>query len=119
MEALREVTLETVGGGAALELFERELRDVLKNIQDPNTDAEATRSIALTVSFSPHEDRESAGIAVAAKTKLAPARPHVSHVYIGQKDGRLLAVEHDPRQSDLFRDDGSVRPIHHRPADVG
>jgi hypothetical protein len=41
------VSLETLGQGAAIELFSEELRKVLENVLDPNTKATATRSVTL------------------------------------------------------------------------
>ena len=116
MEPLSEVTLETVGGGAAVELFEREFTELLKNIQDPNREAKAKRTVVIKVTVEPEEDREQAVICVAAESKLAPHRPVVSQIYMGRKDGRYVAVSYDPRQSELFGtgEAAGVTPIERR-----
>lgn len=112
MEKLTELKLETLAGGAALELFDRELQEVLKNIQDPNTEAEKARAIHVKVTLSPSEDRDRADVALEVKSKLAPPKPVKSLVHMGEKDGRLVAVSYDPRQSDLFREtDEGIVPI--------
>ena len=50
---LKKVDLNTVGGGAAPELFMRELEKIAENITDLNTDASATRKITMTFVFKP------------------------------------------------------------------
>jgi len=57
---LETVSLDNLGGGAAVEKFNDELVEVLRNIQDPNTSPTAMREIKLTVSLKPAEDRASA-----------------------------------------------------------
>lgn len=43
------VTLVSIGGGAAVELFDIELERVLANIKDVNTDPKTRRRITLVV----------------------------------------------------------------------
>ena len=45
MKSEKQVTLENLGHGAAMEMFQAELRNVVANIVDPNTRAEAVRSM--------------------------------------------------------------------------
>lgn len=103
---LKDVTLETVGGGAAVPQFEQELERVLENIRDPNTEAKATRKITLTVTFDPEEDRETVHTSIQVKSKLAPQREASAPMYIGfdRRDGALKAKTHDLRQRDMFSD---------------
>ena len=42
-----KLTLSNLGNGAAVELFGIELRRVLKDVMDPNTDPKAVREITL------------------------------------------------------------------------
>jgi len=115
MDKLSEVTLTTLAGGGAVELFEHEFKKVLANILDPNTDAESKRSVTLEVVIEPHESRESGAIVVKVKSKLAFPRPLGSLVHFGEHQGRPVAVGFDPRQHDAFHNeaDASVRPITH------
>lgn len=110
------VTLETLAGGAALELFDREFAKLLENAQDPNTKPDAKRSITLKVTLDCSEDRESAVAGIEIKSSLAPAKPAVGRLYMGRKDGRLVAITNDPRQRDFFREDGTVLPLDRRAA---
>ena len=106
------LTMETLAGGGAVEHFERELGRVLENIIDPNTEAKHERAVLLELRIKPAEDRESGVVQVRCRSKLAPPRPLVSQVFVGRREGRLVAVTNDPRQETLF-DQGtaSVVPI--------
>ncbi len=109
--SLVELSLETVAGGAALELFDRELYEVLQNIQDPNTDPEAVRSVKVEVLIKPTKDRESAAVALKVTSKAAPTKAISDLVYMGRRDGRLVAVTRDPRQGDMFGGTPDVLPL--------
>jgi hypothetical protein len=115
MDKLSEVTLTTLAGGGAVELFEREFKKVLANILDPNTNAAEKRSVTIECVIEPHESRESGAIAVKVKSKLAGPKPLASLVHFGEHNGRPVAVGFDPRQHDAFHTeaDASVRPITH------
>jgi hypothetical protein len=96
------VTLETLAGGAAVELFNTELARVLANIADPNTRADAARTLTLEVTIKPTEDRDMGAVSVQALAKLAPIRPATTRIFFGRRQGKLVAVEHDPKQPGLF-----------------
>ena len=61
---LHEVALDTLGSGAAVELFGVELAKALANIADVNTAAEAKREITLTVTIKPSKDRSFGTVAI-------------------------------------------------------
>jgi hypothetical protein len=106
------VTLETVGGGAAGELFAREFEKVLANIQDPNTDAQAVREVNVKVRIKPGADRESSDTYVIVTSKLAGIKPVKRTMYLATRNGKLVATEFDPKQPGLFDAGGSeVLPI--------
>lgn len=110
----KELTLDTVAGGAAPALFEHELRKVLNNIHDPNTKAKAGRTITLTVEITPDEKRHRLDVTVAAKSKLAPHRAEQGVAFSGKhSDGRVVAVTYDPKQRELWAadEDADVTPI--------
>lgn len=98
------VTLDTLGNGALAELFDVELERLLRNIEDVNTRATATRKICIELSFQPNEDRDVVETFVKCVAKLEPIKRFKTQVYMGRRDGRLVAVEHDTRQRDLFDD---------------
>lgn len=95
------LTLDSIGGGALRELFETELARVLANINDPNTDEKTKRTIAIAVTFKP-KDRDVADVELTCSSKLAPIAKVSTQVFMGRQGGKLIAVESDPRQSNLF-----------------
>ncbi len=100
-----EVTLVNLGDGAAVEMFGYELVRVLRNIRDPNTDAEAVREIKLTVAIKPDQQREMGKYSIKVSSKLAACQPHGSQLFIGETEsGRFVACEANPLQMDLFKD---------------
>lgn len=52
---LNQMTLANLGGGAAVERFQEELQKVITNILDPNTEAQAKRSVVLKVTIKPEK----------------------------------------------------------------
>lgn len=98
---MNKLTLATVGDGVAEELFQNALARILANIEDVNTDAEAKRSITLTMTFEPTADRRGAKVFVGCAMKVAGTKPHGSYVGIGRHEGELTAVE-ALRQEEMF-----------------
>lgn len=100
---LTPLNLGSISRGAALELFEKALNDVAKNISDTDTPAETARGITLTFKFKPESDRRTVHVTASAKTTLAGATDHSSKAFIGKTtDGQLFLVDQDPRQDVLF-----------------
>lgn len=94
---------DNLGGGAAREKFDDALAEVLRNIQDPNTDAKTVREIVLRVRIHPDEQRQEAGITIACIPKLAEPKVFPSRVFFGRAvGGRLSAYEINAGQMDLF-----------------
>lgn len=100
---LEPVGLETIGGGAAVELFDRELRRVLADIDDPNTKPDATRTITLEIAIKPTENREAAGLSVKCRAKLAGTRPAGGMLHLAKHGDQLVALAKNPNQIDAFR----------------
>jgi len=96
------VTLETLAGGAAAELFQAQLDRVVQNILDPNTPAQARRAITLKVTIEPDEERGMGAVGVTCEAKLSPAKGAHTTLWFGRQRGRAVAVESDPRQGGLF-----------------
>jgi|SRR6185369_15579840 len=108
---LREVTLGTLARGAAEELFADALRRVLENIEDPNTDPEAARTITLQIVIKPDEQRRIADIDIKAAHKLAGIKPVRTLAFVGRSQGQLSMVE-QPEQNEIFPvPDGRPVPV--------
>lgn len=109
------VGLDNLGYGAAEELFQDELTKIIKNINDPNTKAEAKRTIKLTLTLKPNENRSMCLSEISCTSTLATSRPFQSQIYVGvDGNGNALASEIEPPdQQSLFdatvtNDDGET-----------
>lgn len=102
MQQQEAVTLATIGNGALLELFDAELARILSNITDPNTDSKTKRVMTITVTFQPNRERDVAHVELACVSKIAGIVSVATQLFVGKHQGKLIAVEHDPRQTSLF-----------------
>lgn len=101
-------------GGAAMDMFARELDRVLENINDPNTEPDAGREIVLKVKFIPSKERDTAVVKLSSSTKLAGVRAQATTIHMGRNQGRMVAAEFDPRQmtiTEAMGEPASVTPI--------
>ncbi len=98
---MHEVGLESLGCGAAAELFGLELKKVLANIADPNTPAQAKREIHLSVSIKPNTDRSYGTVQISCHSRLAQVQPHESAFFMGLVEGGIRAYEQDLAQPEL------------------
>lgn len=105
------VTLSKMIGGAVDEVFGEELRKVLANIGDINTDPEAERTITLKLTMRPDEQRRVAGVGVSVNSKVAPVRKLSTVFYLGRHKNQYVAVESDPKQRGLFENKPDIQPV--------
>lgn len=99
---MKKATLENIADGVAAELFSHELAKVMANIEDPNSSADAKRSITLTFEFSPDTDREEVKVLVSSKAKLTPVRSYGKTMYVGKQDGKTTLFGQDTKQTSIF-----------------
>jgi hypothetical protein len=102
MDEKEEVTLSNLCGGAIEEVFQREFAEVLSNIGDINTDAEAKRKIVLEFTLEPFQDRSGAQVTFACKSKTVPVNAVKGTVFLQRRGTGMVAVPHDPKQIRLF-----------------
>jgi len=102
---LEEMKLETLKRGAVAEQFNEALDRVLENVVDPNTEAEAVRSVTLKVSLKPDEDRETIAIKANVTAKLASAEAITGKAFIVHTRDGVKAAEHDPAQQNFIHDE--------------
>lgn len=96
------VSLITLNQGAAVELFDNELKRVLANIADSQTEATASREIKLSVKIKPTESRKEAAVILKCESKTAAQKPAASQMWFGKVEGEAVAVQTDPNQGKLF-----------------
>lgn len=85
--------LSEIGGGALQEVFELELKKLLLNIRDPNTDAKAKRKITIDLSFKPNEKRSLSDMEFAIKRGEAPFKSLATSILIHDKGGENVEAE--------------------------
>lgn len=95
-----DVSLSNLMMGAACERFDDELKAVLKNILDPNTTL-AARKITLEVVIKPDKNRDFGAIDVTCKSKLAPAAPIGTKIFIAATSKGAVATEYNTAQQTL------------------
>lgn len=105
------VTLSTLSDGAAEELFQAALSQLLENVQDPNTDAKAKRSILLRIDVRADENRRAAQLDIACATKLAGVRPVGTRIFLGRHQGSVAAVEQLHQEEIFPKPAGGPRPV--------
>jgi hypothetical protein len=103
-----QVTLGNLCGGAVEEVFQREFAEVLANIGDVNTDAEAKRKITLEFTVAPFEDRSGAQVTFSCKSKVVPVTAVKGTVFLQRRGMVMVAVPHDPQQARLFDSKGAA-----------
>ena len=91
-EDIRTLTLVTFADGAAQEVFNASLAEVLANLEDPNTDWKSPRSILLKFSFSQDEERVVGAVKMECAKKLAGLRGVTKAVTFGRHKGQRVAV---------------------------
>lgn len=96
------VTLATLAGGAAMELFDNELAKVVENILDLNTEPDQVRKVVLEVRLKPDGSRKNAAVYVQVSSKIGPFKGCGTMFYFGKHKGRAFAIESNPDQGRLF-----------------
>ncbi len=91
------INLETLAGGAFTEKLNEALMQVAENIQNPNTDAVAKRSITVTIKFAPNKSRQMVNTAIAVTTKLAATEAIDTQMVMGvnMRTGEIEIAEYD------------------------
>lgn len=96
------VSLVTIARGEVVAKFEQALAQVIENIRDPDTAAEAVREIVIKARLKPTGDQRSMVLAeVGVALKLAPPKGVNTALYLDPR-GRAVAYEQNPEQVELF-----------------
>lgn len=111
MSKTTEIKLESLAEGSVAEKFNQELSKVLANIADPNTVAEATRKVSITLTVKPDENRELAKVSISATSTLAPTKEVLTTIIMDRDNqGKAVAAElkSGQRGQTYIDDDGDV-----------
>lgn len=110
-EEFKKLTIANVANGAAAELFEHAVGEVLTNILDENRNPLESRKITLTFEVKSNRERNMATIGVQAKTSLAPIDAVDSTMFFRNEKGRPVAYSHNIFQPPMFDEKGNVAAI--------
>lgn len=89
-----QLDLNTIAGGALAEKLAIEFQRVAQNIADPNTKAEAVRSVTVVIKIKPDETREIAVSEINCSSKIAPAKGIPTKFIIDQdNNGQAVIAE--------------------------
>ena len=123
----RDLSINTLCGGAVQEKINRALRRVSDNILDPNTEAKKKRKIVLELTFEPNEDdREDVSVDASVTWKLAPEEKSHTQIFIshdanrdtvtitehvkGQLRGQMSLDDFGLTTEDFDPDTGEIKP---------
>lgn len=89
------VNLETFANGSLAEQLNTELQRIIDNIADPNTDADKSRKLTMTITVKPSSKRATAAVVIQTKAALAPVIPSETTIMIDRdlRTGKVLAAE--------------------------
>ena len=100
-----------LAAGAVPERVQEAFKKVMDNILDPNTKATTKRSITVTYTFAPDEDRTDIRIGIEVKEKTAPLKSVSTGLYmIADADGIPMAMEQLPLPAGQLFFDGEEAP---------
>lgn len=98
-----ELNVGNVMDGKFPERFGRAFQQVIENMRDPNTPADAVRKITFEFIVKPSEDRSVAAILLKTNLKLASLEAIAGTMYVSKADGALKAYTRDIRQEVLWK----------------
>lgn len=98
-----QISIDSLAGGALAEKLNIELRKLAENVQDPNTKADAVRTITCTIKVKPDENRQLGSSEISVKSSLAPSKGiPASFIFDFDRDGkavvREMVLSRDPNQ---------------------
>ena len=100
----QKLSLATIKGGAAIEMVDNALQELLENIVDPNTDATTKRKVMLTLTLAPDQERESMHVKLDVRSSFAPHEAVGTIAFISHTRDGVVAVENDPGQRNLYEE---------------
>ena len=80
------ITFDSIGNGRLHEEFNMALRQIGRNILDPNTSAKAARKLNITLTFKPGDDRQTIVVECVAKSTLASTNAITTMLYVLDED---------------------------------
>lgn len=89
-----DLNLSSLASGGVQENFDMEVKKLLENVQDPNTDAEKPRKLVMTLTLQPDESRELIKLDSQIKLTMAPTKSVTTNLIAGlNQSGEVEAQE--------------------------
>lgn len=110
-DELESLSITNVASGAAVELFEHAMNEVIANILDENRSATETRKITMTFEVKANKERNNASVGVQVKTSLAPVVKADSLIFMRKERGKPKAYAYNIEEQEIFDNEGNVKPI--------
>ena len=96
----KTLSLDNIGGGVALDLFNGKLQEIMENILDPSTEEKSIREIVLKFKFKPNSERTINNVGISASVKLGATKSFNTKAFIGKTaEGLFEAYEHNQTQN--------------------
>lgn len=113
------IDINSIGGGALAEKVNIELRKLAENVLDPNTKAEAVRTLTIQIKIKPNETRQIGTSEIIVKSSLVPSKGiPTMFVFDYDREGKAVTKElqnHDRNQLQVNNDgevtDGTGAPV--------
>jgi hypothetical protein len=91
---VNNVNIANIAEGALVEQVDAEIKKVLENIMDLNTEPTKKRKITITLVFEPSKDRDIADISFQTKSTLIPIMPGETRIAFDKTaTGEIIAEE--------------------------
>jgi hypothetical protein len=88
------INLNQFAEGALAERVNIEMKKLLENIADPNTDANKVRKLTVVISLKADDQRDIAGASIQTKVALAPAKSIESKILLDlDSSGKVTGQE--------------------------
>jgi len=110
-DELTKMDITTVAHGAAVELFDHAMQEVLSNILDENRSPTETRKITLTFEIKPSKERNTANVSIQAKTSLSAVIKADSLMFFRKERGKPKAYAHNFEEREMFDESGNIKSI--------
>lgn len=114
------INLDKLSGGAVAEKVNIEMQKLAQNVLDPNTKSTAKRSVTLTITVEPNEQRQVGNVDIQVTSKLAHSLGiPTTFAFDFDQDGKAVAKElivgNDPNQLTMNNSgevaDGTGTPV--------
>ena len=107
---MQEKSILEMARGAILERADYEMKRILDNISDINTNPVKKRTLTLQIEFVPDETRETIAIKAVAKSKLEPTNPIRTSLFTAiDGNGEVFIAENTPQVPGQISIEGNIQ----------